>query len=478
MSFEILSLIHEIGQWVIRLVMIPVLARDHRPSVAMAWLALFAFTPWMALPAYLLLGKPVVRRRSQGHTRARKELIGKGYLNTESSTQAGNGLARLVERLTADHHGGIPAAKGNSAELLAGTESIVAELIRDIERAQHHVHLLFFLFNDDSTGRRVAEALAAAASRGVACRLLLDAFGCRVVARPSPFRSLAPWLQERGVHVEEVLAVRLIRRPLARFDLRNHRKIAVVDGRVAYTGSFNVHDADFGLEKGCWQEMMARLEGPVVRQLQLLFLEDWSFATGKLEADPGLFPSAVRAGEILAQAVPGGPEHAEDPIHHVLVAAIHSARERLFLTTPYFIPDEPMQMALLTAVLRGVRLDLVLPEKSDQRAADAAARGYLDELLRHGANVHLFTAGLLHTKSLSVDDRLAILGSANFDRRSLFLNYEANVAIYDAGLAVELRKRQEDYLAHATLLEPDWWARQPALHRRVYEMARLLSPLI
>jgi cardiolipin synthase A/B len=292
----------------------------------------------------------------------------------------------------------------------------------------------------------------------------------------SPWR---PGCGNGGVQVEEVLAVRLIRRPLARFDLRNHRKIAVMDGRVAYAGSFNVHDADFGLEPGrSWQEMMARLEGPVARQLQLLFLEDWSFATGELLSDGDYFPPVSPAREVLAQAVPGGPEHAEDPIHHLLVSAIHAASERIVITTPYFVPDEPMQMALRAAVLRGVRLDLVIPEKSDQRVADAAARGYMDELLRSGACVHLFTGGLLHTKSMSVDDRLAVLGSANFDRRSLFLNYEANVAIYDAGFAAQLRRRQEEYLRRATTLEPEWWARQPALHRRAYEMARLLSPAI
>ena len=483
---DIASLIHEIGQWVIRLAMIPVLARENRPSVAWGWLALFAFVPWLALLMYGLFGKPVLRRRLRRHTRIRTALQERGFLRSPSGSETrllapeSAELARLVERLTRNSHDGIPAVPGNSAELLTETETTVDRLVADIERAEDHVHLLFYIFNADDTGWRVARALAGAAQRGVKCRVLVDAFGSRFEASSSFFKSLSPWLKEQGVQVSDVLTTKLARRPLARFDLRNHRKIAVLDGSIAYTGSMNVHDADSALEYGEWKQLMVRFEGPVVRQLQLLFVEDWSYAADEhLAEEEGLFPPVPGGSSgVVAQVVPGGPEYGVDPIHHLLVAAMASARERLIITTPYFVPDEPMQFALRVAALRGAQVDLILPRASDRATADAAARAYLEELCQVGVCVHLFPDGLLHAKSMTVDDRIAVLGSANFDRRSLFLNYEANVVIYDATFTAHLRACQEEYLLQSRPLEPGWWQERPRLGRRLDQMAKLLSPLM
>ncbi len=479
--------------WLVGLVMVPVVAREHRPRVALGWLALIFAVPWVGPVLYFLFGELSLRRSVRRHARIRERLEGSDLLREqapwairrpEEEPDGGppgrdlvpDDFVRLVDRMT-DRVDDLPVLSGNHVEVFRDTAPAIDALVADIESARHHVHLLFFIFNPDAVGRRVAAALERAAGRGVACRVLADAFGSGRVAEPSFFTALAPDLRRAGVEVHESLPVRLLRRPLARLDVRNHRKLAVIDGRSAFAGSLNVHAEDFALETGRWRQMTLRLEGPAVHQLQTLFAEDWYFATEQT-LDRGCFPAPERAGSVWVQAVPGGPTYESDFMEQMVIAALNRARERVILTSPYFVPTDAVLIALRLAALRGVRVQVIVPVASDRRAADLAGRAYFAELLAAGVEIHLHDAGLLHAKSLSVDDRFAMVGSANLDRRSFYLNYEVNLVLYGDGAAADVCACQHVYLEEARRVDAERWRHRGRSERLWEESAKLLSPVL
>lgn len=472
-------------QRLLRVVVVPFVAREHRPTVAIAWLAVIFFLPGPGLLLYLLFGEYGLRRSVRQHARLRENVDretvfqeDQRHVRRPDLPERCGSLVSLTERLATRRHGGFSVLGGNRVELVTDSRETIDRLIQDVERARHHVHLLFFLYNGDATGRRLAEALAAAARRGVDCRVLVDPIGSGVVAEPSFFDEIGPWLEDRGVRVYPVLPLRPFRRPFARYDIRNHRKVVVVDGRCAYAGSINVHDDDFGLEDGQWHQATVRLEGPAAHHLQLLFVEDWYFAAGELLEGADVFPRIEPQGDVAVHTIPGAPTYGIDLIQHHLVASIEAAAESLWITTPYFVPDEPLALALRLAALRGVDVHLVLPEKSDRAVADAAARSFLQKLLEVGVEVHLMREGVLHAKTLTIDDHTSVIGSANFDRRSFYVNYEVNLAIYDPAFTRRLRRHQESYTERSTRLGAEWWDRRPASARLVDSTAKLLSPLL
>lgn len=477
------GLVFEIGEWVIRLAMIPVVAREHRVEVALGWLGLILLVPYAGAPLYFLLGELNLRHRLKDHARLQREVEAEQRLHEEAPSllhpdfsRPVRHLAHLTGQLT--RHGAFPALDGNAVELVVGQQGGIGRIVQEIDRAERHVHLLFFLYNGDDSGRRVGEALGRAARRGVRCRLLVDALGSRVSAEPSFFRGMDKWLEGQGVEVRSTLPVRLLRRPLARLDIRNHRKIVVVDGRTAYAGSLNVHDPGFDLDSGEWEQLTVRLEGPAVRQLQALFAADWKASGGALLSGPEHFPEPQEAGEAAVQVIPGGPTYDTDLLEHAWVAVLNSARERVAITTPYFIPDQPLLVALRLASLGGARLDLIVPQESDRRLADAAARTYFDPLLAAGTHVHLFPHGFLHSKSMSADGQVSVIGSANYDRRSLFLNYEVNLIVFDPAFTTTLQACQEKLIREAQELPRDWWHHRPRSRKVVDQTLKLLSPLL
>lgn len=467
------------------LAMAPIIARQHRAEDALTWLAIVSASPVLGIPLYFLFGEFSLRREVRGHTRVRRSIEEdrerwERQIDVPPPGIDGHSedMVRLAEGLTTRRHGGLPIVGGNRVELLSDSTGIVERIIEDIDEAQHHVHLLFYIFNDDDTGWKVAEALARAAGRGVECRLLVDGYGSDKEADPSFFDRMSTWLRKRGVATQEMLPVRPSRRPLARFDLRNHRKLVVIDGVCGYIGSLNIHDPDFQLDTGVWRQMMVRVLGPGVTQLQLLFLEDWYFATDELLGGEQIFPPADPVGEAAVQTVPGGPTYGRDLLQNHLVGVIHDAERQLTITTPYFVPDEAMLVALGVASLKGVDVNVIIPRWSDQRLADLAARGYFEPLLAAGVKIYLLAGDMLHAKSMSVDDRMAVVGSANYDRRSLFLNYEANLVIYDETFARTLRSEQEAMLHQSQRLDPGWWKHQPAFARTIYSTAKLASSVL
>lgn len=469
-----------VAGWVVRLVMIPVVARRHGPAHAMAWLAPIFLFPLLGTLFYLWLARYGLQRDARRHREVRAAVQTDDRLREQRRHEMRDwtapehrDLVRLTERLVTERIGGFPILGGNAVELLCEPGEMVDRLVADVERAEHHAHLLFYQFVDDDTGRRVAQALARAAARGVACRVLCDGWASRAMRK-----TLGPWMRERGIALHPVLPMHPLREPLARIDIRNHRKIAVVDGRVAYTGSDNLHDPDHALDDGIWHQLSARVEGPAALQLQMLFVEDWNFATGEQLSGDRVFPRPREAGSVPVQTVPGGPSYPAHVLQHVLVQAIGEANESLVLTTPYLAPDEPLLLALKLAALRRVDVRILVPRRSDRRVADAAARAFFDELLGAGVKIHVHDDGIVHLKTLSVDRAVALVGTANLDRRSLFLNYEDVVLLFDRGCAEALRRVQERYLREAEPVDPAAWCRRPTRDQYVQHTAKLLSPLL
>lgn len=472
------SLLYYISEWAIRLVMLGVVIERHPVRSAMTWLLVIFFLPWPGLVLYLFIGENRLPRR---RLMQRKQLLDRlegertlymKHIGNASSIvdQAFLPTVHLTEKL-----GHMPIMLGNQATLLADTQRVIDRLIRDIEAAQHHVHLLFYIFSVDETGQRVCAALERAAARGVTCRVLVDAQGSRRFVK-----KMASRLKASGIKLYPSLPVSLLRAWVSRIDLRNHRKIALIDGLIAYTGSQNIVDAGYGHKDLRWFDLMVRLTGPVVLELQAVFAGDWSAENNEILEGLKIFPDTstpVAAGNAV-QVLPSGPLYPTENYQRMVVAALYAARHRVVITTPYFVPDEIFLEAIETAALKGVKVELIVPLQSDQILVGNAARAYYERVLKCGASIYLFDQGLLHAKSMTIDDSLAFLGSSNFDMRSFALNFEINVIFYGAEFADKLRKQQEGFRNNARPLSIGEWQQRPRYQKIAQNIVKLLSPVL
>jgi len=467
-------------EWTIRIVMVLVILRRQIPPVLrLAWLVLILAVPVLGLILYLLLGtRHLGRRRARIHRRSVDETRTEHRLAHLRTYMARPRIAPEQRNMIAqaERVSGNPIVGGNDMELLEDAGEKVAQVVADIDAAEHHVHLLYYTFRPDEVGQKVIEALKRAARRGVACRLIADAAGSRsLFKRGEP----APAMREAGVEVVPALPVRLLRRKLQRIDLRNHRKIVVVDGRIAYTGSHNIVTETYGhLWAGSWIDLSGRFTGPVVSQLQMVFLEDWYFETDQHLTDPAFFPPAGITGEIAAQVVPTGPNHEAEPFHRVLLAALNSANRQIMMTTPYLVPDEPTMLALAMAADRGAEVSIVVPARSDHPLVAAAGRSYFHALMEAGVNLYRYRSGMLHAKTVTVDNSFVLLGSANLDIRSFYLNFEINTLLYGPEITNHIRFAQRRYISESTSIDPHRWANRPIAKQYLENAASLLSPLL
>jgi cardiolipin synthase len=464
-----------LSEWVIRLGMLTVVPFRRTPAAAKGWLLLIFFEPWVGLLLYFLIGRPRLTRRQQAQfdklPQAMTGVVGR--LANDPNVfhpEVDPSLSQAV--VLAETLGGSPILGGNAVELLVDYYGTVARIAEDIDRAVNHVHVQFYILGDDRASAPVVEALGRAAKRGVRCRVLGDAIGSR-----SGLRTLRPRLTAMGVAVREMLPVSLLPWRKARLDLRNHRKIVVIDGRVGYTGSQNLIAADFkpGL---FYEDLMVRVTGPVVLELQHLFAADWFVETDEVLDGAGEFPSPEIAGNVPAQALASGPAFPTQNNQRLFVSLIHGARKRVVLTTPYFIPDEPLLQAVETAAVRGVGVHLVVSEKGDHPVVSLAQKSYYEELLEAGVHIHLYRTNFLHAKHLSIDDSVAMIGTSNLDIRSFALNAEVMLLIYDHEVTARLAAEQERYFANSRLLTLEEWRQRSFGTKLAQHLMRLLSPLL
>jgi cardiolipin synthase len=375
---------------------------------------------------------------------------------------------------------GLPTLPGNEIELIDSWQAAFHRLIADIDSAVSTCHLEFYICEIGGEVDRVLEALLCARSRNVKCRILVDALGSRRFLKSQ----LAQRLRDAGVQIQDALTGGILRLPFVRFDIRMHRKIVVIDGRIAYTGSLNLVDPryfkkDSGV--GQWIDAMIRIQGPAVEPLAITFLADWyiesNTSLNELQQSGDAIPQK-KIGEAAAQVLPSGPAYIRGAIEQILIMAAYSAREELVLTTPYFVPNETLLMALASAAQRGVKVILIVPARVDSRLVRHASQASKGELLNAGVRIANFNGGLLHTKSVTVDGEISLFGSVNLDPRSLRLNFEISLAVYDRTFTQRLRKLQQSYIDRSQLMDPEAWQRRSLGQRVAENAARLLSPLL
>lgn len=451
-----------------------VLLRKKDPAATFAWILVLVFVPVLGVLLFWFLGRERVQRPVRRRVEERAPVTGRIHQRMSGQADpdllerslrrqpaAQRGMVRLASSL-----GNMEVVAGNRVEALVGAEATYDALVEAIDAARDHVHLQYYIFRSDRSGRRILEAMTRAAERGVRVRLLYDGFGSFGLRR-----RLRPFLRAGG-YAKPFFPLSVLRRAWT-VKLRNHRKLAVIDGRVGFTGGINVGDMFVG-----WRDVHLRVEGPAVGQLQGIFASDWYMASRYDLTDPAFFPVVEPRGDSVVQILQSGPDESLEAIHRLYFAAIASARERVLLTTPYFVPDQAMSVALQTAALRGVDVRLIVPRHSNHRVTFHAGRSFYDELLRAGVRVHEYVEGMLHTKAMVVDGRLATVGSFNLDVRSFRLNFEMVAVLYDRGSVEALERLLEEDLARTERVSLERWRERSVATRIKEGYARLMSPLL
>ncbi|MEO8364706.1 MAG: cardiolipin synthase [Pseudoxanthomonas sp.] len=459
--------------WLIRLAALLWIPTRATPAAARSWLLLVGFLPLVGLPLYLLFGHPWlsrerVRRQTLASEVIREEQAPHGALRwSPAESEAAFEMVPLVERL-----GDFMPTHGNAVQLLADYDASLRALLDDIDGAQERVHLLYYLMFDDEVGEAICTALERAAARGVQCRLLLDAVGAK-----RGLRRYARRLRAAGVDVRVMLPGGLRWRRSGRMDLRNHRKVAVIDSDAGYIGSQNLAAAEFvrGFPN---RELVARVQGPVVAHLEGVFASDWYIETGmRLQVQVQASPPAS-ASNIPMQLLPSGPAYPFTNARDTVNRLIHLARRKVVLATPYFVPDDATLSALRIAALSGVEVQLILSASNNQRLTSWAQDSYYDELLASGVKIARYRPQFLHAKHLSVDDDIALVGSINLDIRSFALNAEIGLLCYGREVVARMREVEADYLADADLVTLESWRRRAAWKRSREGIARLADSLM
>jgi cardiolipin synthase len=370
--------------------------------------------------------------------------------------------------------GSYPPQAGNRVTLYHETQTAFADLCDAIRDARQHVHLEYFIIHPDETGRQVLDLLTEKAKAGVEVRLLFDAVGSRRLNR----RAVAALLGAKG-RCCSFLRVSLLRRRI-QFNMRNHRKIAVIDGQVGFIGGANIGNEYLGKNPkfGYWRDAQLRLRGPAVAALQGIFVEDWDFASDENLRGGAYFPELPPAGDAVVQIVESGPDQDTNRIRELVFAAITMARERLWIASPYVVPDQGILDALRFAARLGVDVRILSPRTPDHWLTYFAGRYYFANLMAEGVQLYEYTKGMMHSKIILVDSQWASVGSANLDNRSLHLNFEANCILHSRDLVAELEKAFQHDLRDAARLEPHAFRRRSFTGRLLENACRLLSPIL
>ncbi|MEM9354391.1 MAG: cardiolipin synthase [Planctomycetota bacterium] len=462
-----------------------VIMRKPAVGVALAWLFLVFSVPFLGALFYLLIGeRRVGQRRAEKIARLHTDyavladrIVDDAIVNVDWTHHppAARGMDRLGAELV-----GVPTVAGSTGELLTDSEEILLRLAEDIDEAETSVFMEFYIWSEGGLADKVLESLARAAERGVSCRLLVDAIGGRPWWRgKQPER-----LRRAGVRVLPAFPTGVVQAFFSRNDLRLHRKIVVLDGEIGWTGSMNLVDPRYFKQDanvGEWVDAMVRLEGAVVAPLAMTIIGDWLIESEEtvedvLRSDPLGKIEPKGAGDV--QVIPSGPVETCDALLQMLLALVNAAQRELVLTTPYFVPDESLLRAIRGAAGRGVETHLVLPERIDSLLTRYACRSYLEELMSVGVNVHLFTEGLLHTKSVTVDEHISMFGTVNLDMRSLWLNYEVSLFVYSEPFGKHLRGLQQTYIEQSRKLSLAEWRKRPYGERVAENTLRLFSPVL
>ncbi|MBW5448334.1 cardiolipin synthase [Cohnella sp. CFH 77786] len=451
-----------------------------RPANAMAWLFILFLFPIVGFVLYYFLAREYqrrrrVRRRGGIDEQRRAEIIAKSHLISQPDQMPSPEFAhqeRLFKLLR--KAGAAPITGCNQTKVLTNAEKAYEAMLEAIRGARHHIHFSSYIIRDDETGRKFRDELIRKAEAGVQVRLLYDGIGSIKLGKAY----FVP-LQEAGVEYASFFPLRpaFMKK---RMNYRNHRKILVVDGTKGFVGGINIGDEYLGKHPrlGFWRDTHLQLEGDAVYGLQEVFLKDWETATRRNPKDPEYFPVHQCTGREAVQIVAGGPNRRDDAIHETLFAALSVAKERIWITTPYFIPDAGIAMALKIAAMSGVDVRLIVPLVPDTYLVHAATMSYVDEMMSYGVRFWQYSRGFIHAKVVIVDRLMASVGTANMDLRSFFSNFETNALLFDAQRIGELEQDFLQDLRDSREIELSAFRKRPRSVKAKQALARMLSPLL
>ncbi|MFC7847498.1 cardiolipin synthase [Arthrobacter sp. NPDC057388] len=463
---------------VIRVLAVGIIPGNRRPTTAMAWLLGIFFVPALGLILFLLFGNfKLSRRRTEQQQIVNERVRDSALLSHVASEYSGpewvTSAAELNRRL-----GSIPMVDGNQVELIPGYPDSIRAMAEAVRKAKRFVNAEFYIMSSDHVTDDLLTALEEAADRGVEVRVLFDHIG---TLRIKGYNRLLKRLKASRIQWKRMLPLLPIHGQWRRPDLRNHRKIMVIDGEVAFTGSQNLIEPSYNNPKHRkagreWIELMACLRGPIVPTLNVVFATDWLSETDESLEDQLQLPAQPSAGPVTAQVVPSGPGFTTENNLRLFNTLIYSAQHRISVCSPYFVPDDSLLYAITTAAQRGVDVELFVSEKGDQFLVHHAQQSYYEALLRAGVRIYLYKAPfVLHAKHFTIDDEVAVLGSSNMDMRSFSLNLEVSVMLLGADIVNSMRAVEDTYrdISHELLLED--WMRRPLAARYVDNVARLTA---
>lgn len=492
--------VSEIFLWVhigfVLVLMLRVLYRQHNTGMAVAWLVVLFVFPLVGAVAYVLVGEPrlgAARERRMKEMRAFYQDFSRRYL-VDINRHASHGLDERYHGISrvAAVKTGLVATEGNRMELLDNGADIITAMRADIQAAQSSCLLAFYIIDVQGSIEGLMQDVMAAAQRGVACHVLADAVGSALFWRGRWPQRLAT----AGVGLTKSLPVGRLKTLLVRADLRNHRKLLIVDQKIGYTGSYNLVDPHHFKKNagvGEWVDVMMRCQGSLVQAMAAVFYVDVA-----VEAERNLIEIQTQldnygrqaladnlraadeavSGPVVAQVIPSAPDQGSHVIYATIICALHAATRRIIITTPYFVPDEPLLAALATAAERGVEVTLVVPKTVDSRLVHYASRAYYRLLLASGVKIALFNGGLLHAKTITIDTDYTLFGTVNMDMRSFYLNLEISLAVYDADITRAVVSLQQRYLRQCEYVEIKAWQARSRGWGLVENIVRLFSPLL
>ena len=466
----------------IRIAAIIVVPRNRRPTAAMAWLLAIYFIPIIGVFLFLLIGNPRLPR-----TRRRKQENINEYIHDTSASLDFGTLRPHAPRwftslVTLNRNlGAMPLAGDNAAQIISDYQESLDAMADAIREAERYVHVEFYIFQSDASTDNFFRALEEVAARGVTVRVLLDHWANR--GKPNYRRTLKR-LDAMGAHWHLMLPVQPLKGKYQRPDLRNHRKLLVIDGRVGFTGSQNITASTYNLKRNLrrglhWVDLMARIEGPVVASINAVFLSDWYSETDEVLTDEiDLFAVQSGPGDLDCQIVPSGPGFEFENNLKLFAGLLYAAQRQIVVVSPYFVPDEALLLAVTTACQRGIHVELFVSEEGDQAIVYHAQRSYYEALLRAGVKIWMYRKPfILHTKSLTIDDEVAIIGSSNMDMRSFGLNMEISMLVRGEEFVRQMREVEDRYRSLSTELTLEEWEKQPLRSTVLDNLARLTSAL-
>lgn len=450
------------------------LLENRNPVKSLSWILVLVFLPLIGIILYLIIGQNYRKQKIISRKSLRNQTANPSFTfdiqGGENSPLYSNHL-QLIRLLHKNNEA--QAYPDNKIDIYADGVSTFEAMFEAIESAQNHIHIEFFIFEDDRISNKMRELLVKKAGQGVRVRMIYDYFGSFVLSA-----KYLKSLKDAGAYVRPFLPVRLrLRR--SKINFRNHRKILVIDGKIGFTGGLNVADRYFyGNRLGKWRDTFVRFEGSVVHALQMQFLADWYFVERKLINASKYFPAPRQFSNNLIQFVSSGPDTDWESIMQGIASAIMYAKKYIYIHTPYFVPNDVILNNLQMAAMSGIDIRLMIPKKSDSRLSDACTSSYLGEIMEAGVKVYQFQEGFLHSKAIVIDDFVSIVGSANLDERSFNQNFEANAFIYDKKTAITLKQLFLEDMENCREITRQSWNGRNRRQKLKESIARLFSPLV